>query len=240
MITPGQLHAVFPKCRNPGNWARVINATTAEFEINTDQRLAAFLAQTGFESSSLNVLREVMSYSTVARLRAVYPHEFPSDDIAQKYVMNPSGLANYVYANRNGNGNAASGDGFKYRGGGLIELTGRANYRAVGQALRLDLEMRPLQIQNEAVAARSAGFFWVQNDLNSAADNDDIDYCTRKVNGVAMEGAKERAVLYQSLLAAMKSPTPVQAAQAVRMAMTPPADGVMTPGFNGTPVEGLE
>lgn len=237
MITPGQLIAVFPKCRNPGNWARIFNATVSEFEINTPQRLAAFLAQTGYESESFNTLREVMSYSTVARLRAVFPREFPTDDAAQKYVMNPSGLANFVYANRNGNGNAASGDGFKYRGGGLIELTGRANYRAVGLAIRIDLEMRPLQIQIETIATRSAGFFWTQNDLNAAADHDDIDYCTRMVNGAAMEGAQERKALYVSLLAAMSSPTPVQAAQAARLAVTPPADGVMTPGFKGASVE---
>lgn len=230
MITPGQLKAVFTLCRNPGNWVRVFGKTVAEFEITTDQRLAAWLAQCGYESEHFNVLRENNSYRTVAALRAVYPREFPTDDAAQKYVMNPQGLANYVYANRNGNGDVASGDGFKYRGGGLIELTGKANYKAVGDALRIDLVQRPLQIQIEDIAARTAGFFWKQNDLNAAADQGDIDYCTRKVNGPAMLGAKERKAFYAQLLAAMKSSTPVQAAQAARLATPVKADGVMTPG----------
>lgn len=230
MITPGQLIAVFPKCRNPSNWVRVFGKTVEEFDITTDARLAMWLAQCGYESESFNVLREVMSYRTVAQLRAVYPREFPTDDAAQKYVMNPQGLANFVYAGKNGNGDVASGDGFKYRGGGLIELTGKANYKAVGDALRLDLVQRPLQIQDEFVAARTAGFFWRQNDLNAAADAGDFDYTTKRVNGAAMEGATERKALWTKLLAVMGTPTPVQVAQAARQAVTPPADGVMTPG----------
>src|SRR5207253_7650602 len=107
------------------------------------------------------------------------------------YVMNPSGLANFVYANRNGNGNVASGDGFKYRGGGLVQLTGRGNYAGVGKALGLDLEIRPAQIELEIVAARTAGFFWKQNDLNAAAEAGDFDYTTRKTNGAGMRGGPE-------------------------------------------------
>lgn len=233
MITPMQLKAVFPACRNPGLWCRVLDKTVDEFDLRPDNRLAMFVAQCGYESESFNVLREVMSYSTVARLRAVYPREFPTDESAQRYVMNPIGLANFVYAGKNGNGDVASGDGFKYRGGGLIELTGRANYKGVGAALGLDLEIRPKQIETEAIAARTAGFYWKQHDLNAAADAGDFDYTTKAINGPAMLGAEERKALWQKLIAVMNLPTPVQAAQAVRQAATPPADGVMTPGFNG-------
>jgi putative chitinase len=230
MITPGQLKTVFTQCRNPGNWVRVFTKTVEEFEITTDARLAMWLAQCGYESSHFNVLREVMSYRTVAQLRAVFPREFPTDDIAQKYVMNPQGLANFIYAGKNGNGDVASGDGFKYRGGGLIELTGKANYKAVGDALRLDLVQRPLQIQDEFTAARTAGFFWKQNDLNAAADAGDFDYTTRRVNGSAMEGSAERQKLWLGILGVLGQLTPVQAAQKARLATTPPKDGVMTPG----------
>ena len=240
MITPGQLKTVFPQCRNPGNWCRVFGKTVEEFEITTDARLTMWLAQCGYESSSFNVLREVMSYRTVGQLRAVYPREFPTDDAAQKYVMNPQGLANFVYAGKNGNGDVASGDGFKYRGGGLIELTGKGSYKAVGDALRLDLVQRPLQIQDEFIAARTAGFFWKQNDLNAAADAGDFDYTTKRVNGAAMEGATERKALWTKLLAVMGAPTPVQVAQAARMAVTPPADGVMTPGGRFDQARGIE
>jgi putative chitinase len=232
VITPGQLHTAFPSCRNPSSWCRVFAKTVEEFDITTDARLAMWLAQCGYESSSFNVLREVMSYRTVAQLRAVYPREFPTDDAAQKYVMNPQGLANFVYAGKNGNGDAASNDGFKYRGGGLIELTGKGNYKAVGDALRLDLVQRPFQIQDEFVAARTAGFFWKQNDLNAAADAGDFDYTTRRINGSAMEGSAQRKALWVKLLAVMGAPTPVQVAQAVRLATPVKIDGLMDPTFN--------
>ncbi len=199
MITPMQLKAVFPKCRNPSVWCRALSAVVTEFDITTPARQAMWLAQCGYESMSFNVVREILSYQTPARLRAVFPHEFPTDDAAQRYVMNPSGLGNFIYANKNGNGDVASGDGFKYRGGGLIQLTGRANYKGVGEGLGLDLEVRPAQIIVEGVAARTAGFYWAQNDLNAAADAGDFDYTTERVNGKAMRGADERRSLWQKL-----------------------------------------
>lgn len=234
MITPMQLKQVFTFCRNPGIWCRAFGPVVQEFEINTPVRLAMWLAQCGHESESFNVVREILSYRTVAQLRAVFPHEFTTDDLAQRYVMNPTGLANFIYANKNGNGNEASGDGFKYRGGGLIQLTGRANYKGVGEALGLDLEIRPVQIIGEAIAARTAGFFWKQNDLNAAADAGDFDYTTRRVNGPAMEGKDERRAFYQKLLVAFDAPTAPQAAIAARQLQAPVMDGVMTPGMNGT------
>jgi putative chitinase len=232
MINPAQLKAVFPACRNPGLWCYTFDKMVDEFDLRPDNRLAMWVAQCGFESASFNVLRELTSYRTVAQLRAVFPREFPTDESAQRYVMNPSGLANFVYANRNGNGDVASGDGFKYRGGGLIQLTGRANYKGVGEGMGLDLEVRPKQIETEIIAARTAGFFWKQNDLNAAADAGDFDYTTKRINGAAMHGAAERRALWQKLVAVMGLPTPVQVAQAIRQATTPPADGVMTPGNN--------
>ena len=231
MITPVQLHTVFPFCRNPGNWCRVFDKTVDEFGLRADNRLAMWLAQTGFESASFNTLREVMSYRTVAQLRAVFPREFPTDDSALKYVMNPQGLASFVYAGTNGNGDVASGDGFKYRGGGLIQLTGRANYKGVGDALGLDLEMRPMQIEQDMIAARTAGFFWKQHDLNAAADAGDFDYTTKRINGNAMRGAAERKALWQKLVTVLGTATPQQVAVAARQAVTPPADGWMTPGM---------
>ena len=232
MITPMQLKAVFPACRNPGVWCRAFGPVTEEFEINTPTRLAMWLAQCGYESESFNVLREVLAYQTPARLRAVFPKEFPTDDAAQRYVMNPQGLANFLYANKNGNGDMASGDGFKYRGGGLIQLTGRGNYKGVGEGLGLDLEQRPMQIITESIAARTAGFYWKQHDLNAAADAGDFDYTTKRINGPAMEGAEARRELWQKLTAQLNTPSALAVTAAARRAITPPADGVMTPGCN--------
>lgn len=232
MITPMQLKAVFPACRNPGIWCRVFDQIADEFDLRPLHRLAMWLAQCGFESESFNTLRELMSYRTVAQLRAVYPREFPTDEAAQRYIMNPSGLANFVYANRNGNGDVASNDGFKYRGGGLIQLTGRANYKAAGEALGLDLEVRPLQIVSEPAAARTAGFFWQLKDLNAAADAGDFDHTTRAINGRAMHGAADRKALWQKLVVQLSAPSAQDVATAARRAIPPVLDGLMDPTLN--------
>lgn len=234
MITPGQLRTVFPFCHNPGVWVRTFDQTVDEFNLRPDHRLAMFLAQTGYESSSFNVLRERLSYRTAKQICEVFPREFPTEAAATPFVLNPIGLANKVYADKNGNGPEASGDGMTYRGGGLIQLTGRANYKGVGAALNLDLEMRPKQIELMSIAARTAGFFWKQNDLNAAADEGDFDYTTRRVNGIAMRGAADRKVLWQKLVTVLGAVTPQAAAVAARRAVAPVADGWMTPGIRGT------
>jgi putative chitinase len=203
MITPMQLKAAFPYCRNPGVWVRAFTQVLPEYGLDEPARLAMFLAQCGYESESFNVLRENLSYRTVEQLRAVFPRELPTDDAAQRYVMNPQGLGNFLYTGKDGNGDVASGDGFKYRGGGLIQLTGKGNYDAVGKALGIDLVLRPGQIILEPIATKTAVFFWKQNDLNAAADAGDFDYTTRRVNGSAMEGAKERTALWVKLKAQM-------------------------------------
>jgi putative chitinase len=232
MITPVQLKQVFPACRDPGMWCRTFDQMVDEFELRPPHRLAMFLAQTGYESQSFNVLRERMSYRTAAALLATFPAHFKTEDDARPYVLVPDKLANYVYANRLGNGDVASGDGLRYRGGGLIQLTGRANYKGVGDALGLDLEIRPNQIELPPIAARTAGFFWKQNDLNAAADAVDFDYTTRRINGSAMLGKDERRALWQKLVVVLGAISPQAAAEAARRAVPPVIDGVMDPAAN--------
>lgn len=232
MITPAQLKAVFPAVRNPGVWCRVFDKTVDEFDLRDPARLAMWLAQCGYESMSFNVLRERTSYQTVAKLREVFPHEFPTDESAVPYVLNPPAVANFVYANRLGNGDVASGDGFMYRGGGLIQLTGRANYKMVGDALGLDLIGRPKQLETESVAARTAGYFWKQHDLNAAADEGDFDYTTKKINGQMMLGHVARKVLWQKLQTVLMTPSVQAAAEAARRALPVPVDGMDDPGAN--------
>lgn len=228
-----QLRAVFPTCRNPGIWCRAVNQVLPGTDIDeTPQRLAMFLAQCGYESSSFNTLREILSYSTVARLRAVFPRELPTDDIAQRYVMNPQGLGNFIYANRNGNGDVSTGDGFKFRGGGLLQLTGKGNYEAVGKAIGRDFVLRPNDIIIETVAVQTSAYFWNLKDLNAAADEGDVDHTTRAINGAAMEGAAARKALYGKMLLQLGAPTPVAAAIAARQALPPKVDGLMDPTFN--------
>lgn len=206
MITPAQLRAAQaaakqPLTRNPGVWCRAFGQMADEFDLQPPQRLAMWLAQCSFESSGFNTLRELLSYRTVDQLRATFPREFPTDDAAQRYVMSPNGLGNFIYANRLGNGDVASNDGFKYRGGGLIQITGKANYDAAGKAIGRDLVQRPNDIIIEIVAARTAGYYWTLKDLNAAADAGDFDHTTRAINGTAMKGADERRKLWQAFAA---------------------------------------
>lgn len=229
MISPVQLKKVFPAVRNPGVWCRVFNQVVDEFDLRPVNRLAMWLAQCGYESMSFNVLRERLSYQTVAKLRAVFGHRFPDDESARKYVLNPQGLGNFIYANRLGNGDVTSGDGFMYRGGGLIMLTGRDNYKQVGDALALDLIGRPKQLETEIIAARTAGFFWKQNDLNAAADEGDFDYTTRKINGAAMLGAADRKAFWRQLIDILCTPDEQAKAVAARRAVPAVVDGLEDP-----------
>lgn len=235
MITPMQLKAVFPVCRNPGVWCRALGQSLANTGIDeTPQRLSMFLAQCGYESESFNVLREILSYSTVGRLRAVFPREFQTDDAAQRYIMNPTGLGNFIYANKFGNGDVSSGDGFKFRGGGLIQLTGRANYEAAGKAIARDFMLRPNDIIIETVAVQTAAYFWNLKDLNAAADAGDFDHTTLAINGRAMEGAAERRKLWQAMSLQLGAPTALEAAAAARRAIPPVIDGLADPTLNSS------
>src|SRR4029453_2056107 len=127
-ITSEQLKKVVPKCRDVPGWTAALNKAMDRFEINSIQRIAAFLAQLAHESGEFERLRESLNYSA-ERLTKVWPNRFPTVAAAEPFARNEQKLGNKVYANRLGNGDEASGDGFRYRGRGLIQLTGRANYR---------------------------------------------------------------------------------------------------------------
>lgn len=220
MITPLQLKAVFPKCHDPNAWVRIFTMELPAFEINSSLRVAAWVAQCGYESESFNKVRESGSYGrkipnpqggaaydvySEKRLMEIWPHEFPTLASTQPYIQNPEGLLNYVYANKLGNGPANTRDGFIYRGGGLIQITGRGNYRAVGNALGLKLESMPKIIEQPNVMARTAAYFWKIHDLNTAADEGDFAYITKKING-AMTGEADRLAYYEKALAVLSAP----------------------------------
>jgi putative chitinase len=171
-LTRARLQAVMPKA--PPGWRGPLNAAMKEWDIDSPERVAAFLAQVAHESSELRRLEENLNYSA-ARLRAVWPKRFPDDATATRYANDPERLANYVYAGRMGNGDAASGDGWKFRGRGLIQLTGRSNYVACKAALGLDVVRSPDLLREPLPAARSAGWFWKSRGLNELADADPED-----------------------------------------------------------------
>ena len=160
-----------------------LNEVMQEYSINTPLRISHFLAQILHESGHFKYKSENLNYSAQG-LRKTFPKYFQTDAIANQYARQPEKIANRVYANRMGNGNETSGDGWKFRGRGLIELTGCDNYIKCGQDLGIDLVNNPdLIILDPVICVKTAGWFWNKNKLNVYADNDDIKTITRKING---------------------------------------------------------
>jgi putative chitinase len=179
------------------NFVDPINKVVEEFEINTPTRISMFLAQIGHESGGLTKLHENLNYKA-ARLTQIFPKYFRDVD-PDDYANNPEKIANRVYADRMGNGNESSGDGFRFRGRGAIQLTGRSNYTACGGDLEVDLIDNPDWLETPEGAIMSAAWFWDQRDLNDYADKNDVDTVTKKING-GIIGLEERKELYEEAL----------------------------------------
>lgn len=165
-------------------WHPHVLETAERFDINTVARLSMFLAQCAHESAGFTRLVENLNYRPATLMR-VWPKRFPNIEAARKYAHAPEKLANYVYANRAdlGNGDEASGDGWRFRGRGLIQITGRSNYEACGLALGVDLLTSPDILATDRYAALSAGWFWHRRGLNYLADAGEFETVTRRING---------------------------------------------------------
>ncbi|MEI7064762.1 glycoside hydrolase family 19 protein [Dickeya chrysanthemi] len=159
--------------------------------INTPLRFAHFIAQVAHESNELRARVENLNYSAKG-LRSVFGRYFTTEEMAAQCERKPESIANIVYANRLGNGATETGDGWKYRGRGLIQLTGRDNYRTCGSAIGQDLVTNPdLISQNPEVSVAAAIWFWKKNGLSELADQDDINTITRRING-GLNGLADR------------------------------------------------
>lgn len=207
MLSAEQLQRIFPNCKSPAAWADALAPAFQKYEIETPDRIASFLAQTGYESGQYNRIEENLNYSTAARLTKVWPKRFPDEASAIPYVNNPQGLANLVYANRMGNGDAQSNDGFRYRGRGIIQLTGRSNYDSAGDAMGVNLLETPELLSDPRWAALSAGWYWQSRGLNELADDrthdddlEDFARITRRING-GLVGLKDRFALFKQVYA---------------------------------------
>jgi putative chitinase len=186
MITAEQFSHLFPRAQDPASWAESMNNVFPTYDINTPQRVAAFLAQCGHESGGWTVFEENLNYSAQG-LNGIFKKYFPTLESAQPYARKPEMIANKVYANRMGNGPESSGDGYKYRGRGPIQLTGKDNYRAFAQEMFDDwqnlFENPDWVTADRDFALMSAIWFWNKNKLNVQADNGDIKLMTKKING---------------------------------------------------------
>jgi putative chitinase len=163
-----------------GKWFEPLQETFEKYQINTPKRQACFIGQCMHESGGFKFLRENLNYSAKA-LMNTWPSRFPDMDTAEKYERQPEKIANKVYSGRMGN--TEDGDGAKYIGRGLIQLTGKDNYRAFGEAIGEDLVSNPQLVEQPRYAALSAGWFWNKRGLNSLADAMDITTLTVRING---------------------------------------------------------
>ncbi len=161
-------------------WTEALNNAFTKYQINTPKRQACFLGQCMHESGGFRFMRENLNYSAKA-LMATWPSRFPDMDVAERYERNPEKIANKVYGGRMGN--TEDGDGWKYIGRGLIQLTGKDNYKAASEALGEDLVSNPQLVEEPRVAALTAGWFWNKRGLNELADQMDIATMTRRING---------------------------------------------------------
>ena len=186
MITVEQFTEMFPKNKNPQAWTTALNEVLPTYKIDTPERIASFLAQCGHESAGFTVLQENLNYSADG-LNKIFKKYFPTLDSAQPYARKPEMIANRVYGGRMGNGPESSGDGYKYRGRGPIQLTGKDNYRAFAKDMFEDWENlfdNPDWVTSDRdFALMSAIWFWNKNKLNVQADAGDIKLMTKKING---------------------------------------------------------
>jgi putative chitinase len=163
-------------------WYEALCQILPDYEIDTPQRLAAFLAQTAHESGGYRAIKENLNYRAVT-LRKVFPKYFPTDESAAQYAGKPEMIANKVYGNRMGNGDESSGDGYRYCGRGLIQLTGKDNYTRYAQSLEISVEEASEHLLTFEGCVQSAAWFWENNNLNRWADAGDILTLTKRING---------------------------------------------------------
>ena len=191
-ITAQQLLQILPNASQvAGIFVPVLNTAMNRYQIVGAKRIAAFVAQVGHESGHLTRLVENLNYTADA-LRMTWPSRFDAG-LASATARKPEQIANIAYGKRMGN--TAPGDGWKYRGRGLIQITGQNNYRVCGEALGLDLIAQPELLEKPQHACMSAAWFWAANGLNSLADAGKFGAIIQRING-GQNGAADRQALY--------------------------------------------
>ena len=206
MLTLSQLKQLLPKNKYVEHWHHALSQLLPDYDINTAHRIAAFVAQCSHESGGFTTLKENLNYKPQS-LRRLFPKYFTDDAIANQYCARPdkqAAIGSRVYANRMGNSDESSGDGYRYCGRGLIQLTGRSNYQSFADSIEVD--GRPLKIDEVPEylatfegAAQSACWFWETNKLNQWADAGDILTLTKRINGGTI-GLDDRKKHYEHAL----------------------------------------
>lgn len=178
MVTAEQLH----KLHIGPEWVDALNETFQRFGINLPEQQAGFIGQCSHECGNFKLLEENLNYRA-ATLMKLWPKRFPTQEIANEYEKKPQKIANKVYASRMGNRDEASGDGYRFRGRGCIQLTGSDGYFHAGKALSVDFWANPELVATPKYAALTAGWFWSTHNCNNLAQNRDWLALTKKING---------------------------------------------------------
>jgi putative chitinase len=181
--------------------AEPLNETFAKFNINSVRQQAAFLGQCGHECGNFKVFEENLNYRAETLMK-LWPKRFPTLEFAKQYEKNPKKIANSVYASRMGNRDEASGDGYRFRGRGAIQLTGHSGYFHAGQACGVDFVMEPDLVATPKYALMTAGWFWSTHGCNPLAENADWVGLTKKINGGTI-GLQDRIKHTQEAIAVL-------------------------------------
>jgi putative chitinase len=201
ILTSEQLAQLLPGNPYLDHWYHALEQALPDYDINTPQRVAAFIAQCAHESGGFRALKENLNYKAVT-LRKIFPKYFPDDATANHYASLPNkqeAIANRVYGGRMGNGDETSGDGFRYCGRGLIQLTGKQNYQNFADSIETPVEDIPEYLATFEGAVQSACWFWEANNLNQWADKGDILTLTKRINGGTI-GLEDRKKHYEHAL----------------------------------------
>lgn len=201
-VTLEMFKSLFPKAVNHEEIHNAFKKYFSIYEINTDNRRAGFLAQCGHESSGFSVFKENLNYSAEGLLK-IFPKYFKTLSDAQLYARKPEKIANRVYANRMSNGNETSGDGWRFKGAGFIQLTGKANYTAFAKSKGIDIDEVVLYLSTIEGAVESALYYWKSRNINSFCDKDDIIGMTKSINGGTI-GLADRTELYNKIKSKLK------------------------------------
>lgn len=205
MITLSILQAINPKTRESTliPFVDALNEVCDHYGISeTNQRLACFLSQLSHESGGFKYIKENLNYGAQG-LRNTFGKYFPTDELASQYERKPQLIANRVYANRMGNGPESSGDGYKFCGRGLIQLTGKFNYTKLAESLNMSIDECVSYMETPQGACASAGWFWDNNSLNAYCDRYDFIGLTKRING-GTNGLADRQHHYEVALAALE------------------------------------
>lgn len=179
------LNKIVPNNPHIKHWHEAISIILPDYEIHTPLRVAAFLAQCAHESGNFKFIKENLNYRWET-LRKLFPKYFPTDELAKQYANMPNkqeAIANRIYGGRMGNGPEESGDGYRYCGRGLIQLTGKDNYTRYAQSLEISVEEASEHLTTFEGCVQSACWFWEANNLNQWADKRDMITLTKRING---------------------------------------------------------